>query len=354
MRWILVVAAMCSFELEVARACDPIDAPVLLAVMGGDFVFVNADTLTRVRADGTVVLTKEVGFVSQDIAVMPDGRHLLNPVPDGYTGMCLGDHIDLQVIDTTTRARSRSLGTFPTGPREAASVRSMRTVGNAMEVGIGAMLDGGERWESELVRVTPTRATRRRRVREPPEHLEPTTEPTTGSTPARPPLDRLAPLEAHSSAWGSERRWVRIRSGSRNLVTIALTRHPLGARFSPDGTRLAIATYEQVNEDYGTGYSARLDLIDLASGAVQTPVGETSGVTGVQGRVELQCSHRVADPDSPLNVRRAPRSAAPVVGTVPHETSVEVGETRGSWIQLRAPVRGWAWAENIERHCTVR
>lgn len=356
MRWLLVLATLCSFEPELARACDPIDAPVLLALMGGDFVFVNNERLTRVRPDGTVALTKEVGFVSTDIAVMPDGRHLLNPIPSGYTGMCLGNEIELQVIDTTRPSRSRSLGTFPSVHREAASVGSITVTGNAMEVAIGAMQDGGERWVWEMLRVTPTRATRRRRVVETAEDQmaeREGTPPTTQSN-AQPPLARFGPLEAHASPWDSESSWVRIRSGSRDLVTVALERHALAARFSPDGSRLAIATYAQVNEDYGTGFGARLDLIELSSGAVQTPVGEASGVTGVQGRAALQCRHRVEDADSALNVRRAPRPRAPVVGTVPHHTTVEVGERRGSWIQLRAPVEGWAWAENVERRCTVR
>ncbi|MCB9618959.1 MAG: SH3 domain-containing protein [Sandaracinus sp.] len=348
MRWILVLTALSSSVPEVAHACDPVDAPVLLAVVGGDFVFVDGQKLTRVRPDGTVALTKELGFVSPNIALMPDGRHLLNPVPGGYTGMCLGEYVDLQVIDTTTDARPRSLGEFPRRRGVAALVGEITIDGPRMEIAIGALTVEDEyRWER--VDVTSTHATSRGRFSPPTEEESAPTAPR-----ARPPLARFGPLTVHASPPDSESHWVKVSSDSRDLVTVRLARPPLSARFSPDGTRLAVATYERVNEDYGTGFAARLDLVELSTGAVQTPVGETSGVSGVQGRVALQCTHRVNDAESALNVRRAPRSRAPVVGTVPHLTSVEVGERRGSWIELRAPVRGWAWAENVERHCTVR
>ena len=342
-RLLVVVVLWFSFP-DVTRACDPVDAQVLLTLEGGDFIFVNGQELTRVRPDGTVVLTKELEFVSQDLALMPDGRHLLNPVPVGYTGMCLGAQIEMQVIDITDDSPPRTLGTFPAAAGMGASVGSMQVRGRAMEISVGEMVDGGESWVWERVVVTPTSATRRGRAR-PPRAAAMT---TTASRPAQAEPHRV---RATTSPADSEQHWVRIVLGARTLMTIRLARSPLAALFSPDGSRVAIATYETVSEDYGTGFAARLDLVELRSGAVRTPVGDESGVTGVDGRANLRCTHHVNDPDSELNVRSGPRSRASVVGRVAHGTTLQIGERRGRWIEVRGPVTGWAWAENVERRC---
>ncbi|MEM9191970.1 MAG: SH3 domain-containing protein [Myxococcota bacterium] len=68
-------------------------------------------------------------------------------------------------------------------------------------------------------------------------------------------------------------------------------------------------------------------------------------------RTENACEVRVNDPSSPLNVRERPGGRADVVGTIPHDTVLQVGRRRGRWLQVRAPLQGWVWADNTRRSC---
>lgn len=60
------------------------------------------------------------------------------------------------------------------------------------------------------------------------------------------------------------------------------------------------------------------------------------------------CTFRVRDPSgTPLNVRAEPSARSAVTGTLENGTAVQVGDPRGRWRPLIAPIEGWVWADNV-------
>lgn len=106
-----------------------------------------------------------------------------------------------------------------------------------------------------------------------------------------------------------------------------------------------------VNQDYGTGWDARLEIVDLTRGVRVASHGDGTAITAVRGTVRVTSAERVSDPGSALNVRSAPSPRAPVVATLPHGSAVTAAESRGRWRRLSAPSEGWVWASNLARTC---
>lgn len=135
-------------------------------------------------------------------------------------------------------------------------------------------------------------------------------------------------------------------------VTVEVGARVAAHALSSDARFLALATYA-VNEDYGTGFDARLELVDLTTGARRTVHGEGSGIRAVRGRARTTCAWQVYDPSSDLNVRASPSARAEVRGTLSHGTRVEVAERRGSWSRLASPTEGWVWDASVRRVCVL-
>jgi len=351
MRSVLALAVLSTLAFEApAKACGPQDAPVFLWGVGDDFVFVSRETLVRVTAPANVVHRRDIGY-SSALALLPDGHTLVRAVGDGESLMsCVRLHYRFDLLDTTRRARRR-LGTFPPDPDEGTSFDGFALVDGVVHADLTSYSDG-----ATLETRTRVRLPERGRGR-----VVSRTEVDPAEEAARTPPYRHAnedelierasfgPLTA-AATWTGDAR-LEVRAGDRTLVTLRTTREVVDAAFAARGRYLGVATYEVVNEDYGTGFDARLDVVDLRTGEVSTPHGEASGVTNVAGRVSLTCELRVDDPDSPLNVRRAPRGD--VVGTLPHDTVVTVAESRGPWRRLSAPREGWVWHENLTERCRL-
>jgi len=332
------------FGLPSARACEPEDATVVLESTGDGFVFVSRNTLVRVDAPASVVHRRDIGFTS-DAVLLPDRRNLLRAVGTGAGGSCTVRSYRFERLDTTRGGRPRRLGTFPRGERFGTGLEAMSLVGDHVEaVLVAYTADENERW---LVRADASRAEGERIT-------QPASSPHTADVDGERQVARFGPLRVVETgdAGGPDDRISRVvvRGASRPLVRLEI-RDLIAATFAGRGRYLGVASWEVVNEDWGTGFDARLDVVDLHSGQVHTPHGEAGGVRHVSGRVALRCTMRVDDPDSPLNVRDAPRGGSRVVATLPHDTEVTIAEARGNWRRLSAPRAGWVWHENLTESC---
>ncbi len=87
---------------------------------------------------------------------------------------------------------------------------------------------------------------------------------------------------------------------------------------------------------------------------LEPPPPASAGAT--TSRLDMSgCRIEVHDERPPLNVRARPSTRAPVVGTLADGTVVTPARGRdGSWVELRAPLRGWVWTRNLRRVCAGR
>jgi len=332
-----VFVAASALSPVTARACDPSDATVRVLNAGDDLVFISRTTLTRLGPDGAVKHQRTSRGFGQ--VQMFDERRLLNIVVSDSEG-CTPLSYQFELVDTLRSARPRVLGTLAsrTGIELDAVIR--KADGSVVIRGSRYMIE--EDVDVRFEALVPRRGRlRERRV--------------TAEGPW-PPIDDVAevpPPTPLSIVALEESHGVRVVNGDEAVVTIGLEHWLPDSAFTTDGRYLALPTWSRVNEDYGTGFDARLELLELATGQRRTVVGEGTGITSVEGRVTVSCDTRVDDPESPLNVRSAPRSNARAVGTIPHDTVVAVAQTRGRWARLSAPSEGWVWADHLTRSCRV-
>lgn len=325
-----------------ARACDPVDATAYVAANADGFVFVTRTAAVRVSASGAVEHRRALPDDGGRPLLLPDGRTLLRLVPTGPSMDCRAARMRFELVDTASDARPRVVGTLP-GRGDGVDVHAvMASADGALTVRLATYLAEDDMLVYDDVRVGPdTRRVRAVRVSGP-EGDEP-------APPQAPPS--TAPLRI---AMSEDEETLEVRDPSGTVrVRVGLTSYPASRALGADSRHLAVVTYSVVNEDYGTGWDARLEIVDLTSGARVAAVGDGTAISAIRGRVQVSCSLRVHDPSSQLNVRAAPSPRAAVVATLAHDRVVTVAEERGRWRRLSAPSAGWVWAASLRRACSA-
>jgi len=88
-----------------------------------------------------------------------------------------------------------------------------------------------------------------------------------------------------------------------------------------------------------------------ASGLAVTAPSTVAAAAPATPAARAVCTVRIADSDGQTNVRPAPSTAGPPLGTLATGTVVTPAESRGRWMRISAPLAGWVWSGNLARRC---
>ncbi len=325
--WLAALVVL--LEASPSAACDPVDALAYVAPAGDGFLFARWNEAMLVSARGEVRHRRPLDEPVA-VALLDDDRTLLVVDGAGPTYECLPSTFRFSLLARPSSAPARSIGRVRVRDGAAQLAGLPPLPGGRLEVAVGTWGGGDESVQVAVIDASTTRARFTRRPRTP-----------------------EASVPAASVAANDEMTELRVLdAGGTSRVTVALSTWSPSYALSRDASVLAVVTYSR-ESDYGTGFDARLDLVDKATGARST-VGDGTGVARVRGRASASCATRVNDPASDLNVRAAPSARAAVVGTLAHGTEVSVGaETQGSWRRVTAPLEGWAHAERLAFACDL-
>ena len=315
-----------------AAACDPTGGRLDVFSAGDGFVFVHGEGAERVSMDGTPVRHHALPPYGRAY-LLSDGRTLLYLSPTDEEGPepCLAARYRLQLLDTVDGGRRRRIGVIPSRGRSVQIERvEVLADGRTRVLIYVASTD-----EYEEVLVDPSARSMRTHVIAalPPEV------PTPAGLGVRSVMDSSPLLEVYDA------------SGRVRVTVSAAADASLVGALSADGRYLAVGSYTEINEDWGTGTGGRLEVVDLQHGTRAPSFGSGTGIARVQGTLRVRCVTRVNDPASPLHVRASPGTRWRVVADLPHGASVEVAERRGRWARVAGAVAGWVFAERLERSC---